>query len=161
MLLFTFVGKWFWAVSILITFVNARIFWSRSRKYIQVKPELEAGYRSLMKGVVLWTSIPWVIMGIGCVFGGVPSVFSYFRPRDGNPYVLAFYACVFVEWLLATNWIVFRGGAETLVEHPGFFNFETKNPRIVIFIWFACLAGGIFATVLMFTQDLPVPFFPK
>lgn len=160
MTFFAIFGKWFWAICILVTFANALTFWSRARKHIQANPELEGGYRSLIKGFLFWGNVPWVIMGIGCVVGGVPSVFSYFRPRDGNPYVLAFFASIFLIWLLGTNWIVFRGGAEMLVKYPGFLSFDIKSPRIVVVFWLACLTGGILGTILIFTQNI-VPPFPK
>jgi len=139
------------------TLANALIFRSRGSKQAQGRPELEAGYRSIAIGYATWGNLPWVVMGIGCVFGGVPSVFHYFRPRDGNPFVLAFFASVFLVWILGSNWIVFKGGAEALVKHPGLLNYELKSPRMVILLWFFSLAAGIVAAIVMFSTDLPLP----
>ena len=91
-------------------------------------------------------------------FGGVPSVFHFFRPRDGNPFVLAFFASVFVEWVLGTYWLTYRGGAQMLVNHPGLFNVDLKTPRMVVFFWFLSLAGGILAVIMMFSREIPLPF---
>jgi hypothetical protein len=154
---FLFLSKFFWAICIVVGFANAAIYRSRARRHIQAHPELEEGYRTIIKGFVFWTSIPWVVMGIGCVFGGVPSVFHYFRPRDRNPYVLAFYASIFLIDLAGTNWLLFRGGAETLVSHPGIFNVTVKSKRWVIFWWFLSLAGSLVGFLILFLSDIPLP----
>ena len=96
-------------------------------------------------------------MGFGIVIGKVPSMFHFFRPRDGNPYVIAFFVTVIVLWILGTYWLIFRGGAKMIATHPGFLNVDIKNPALIILIWFACLAGGTIAVITMFTVDIPVP----
>jgi hypothetical protein len=133
----------------------------RARKHIAARPELEPGYRSFVKAFLIWGNLPWIVMGIGCVFGGIPSVFAYFRPRGGNPYVIAFYASVVLFWLLSTNWIVFRGGAEMLATHPGILNLNFKNPRTVMVLWFLCLGAGILGVVFACFRDLPFPQIPQ
>ncbi len=150
-------SKWFWLLAIGVTFLNGGIFWVQSRKEVKESPELEDGYRTLIKGFVMWTNIPWVVMGIGCLVGGVPSVFHYFRPRDGNLWVLAFFASVVLLWLLGTFWLFFRGGAEMLAKHPGFFHPPVRNPRLIKLFWFVCLAGGVLGVVVMVTLDIPLP----
>ncbi len=153
---FTIVTKWFWAVCIALTFLNAGVFWYRARRHISAAPELAEGYATIIRGFVIWGNIPWVVMGIGSVLGGVPSVFHFFRPRDGNPFVLAFFASVILIWILGTIWLLFRGGAEMLVNHSGLFNVVIKSPNMLKLFWFLCLAGGIFAVIMMFTLDIPV-----
>jgi hypothetical protein len=156
---FEFLEKWSWAAFILVTFLNAATFALRGRRQIQVHPELRDGYSSIIRGFVTWGNLPWVVMGIGCVYGGVPSVFSFFRPRDGDPYVLAFFCSVFLVWALGTYWLLCLGGAQKLVDHPGLLNIEIKSPRGVLVYWFLSLAGGIVATVWMFVYDVPMPHF--
>jgi len=154
---FFVISKWFWAICITVTFANAAIFRARAKKHIQQNPEMEEGYQKIIKGFVTWGNIPWIVMGIGCVMGGVPSVFHFFRPRDGNPYVLAFFASVFLIWIMGTYWLLFQGGAKMLVKHPGLLNVDCKSPTMLKIFWFLCLAGGVFAVIMMFTQDIPVP----
>jgi hypothetical protein len=153
---FLFLTKWFWAVCIAVSFINARMFQARARRHALDNPQLSEGYRAIIKGFVMWGNLPWVVMGIGCVFGGVPSVFDFFRPRDGNPFVLAFFASVILVWVLGTYWLVFRGGAEMLVKHPGLFNVDLKNPKVVKLYWFLCLAGGVAGMILMFSGVIPL-----
>jgi len=154
-----FLEKWSWVIFILVTFLNAASFALRGRREIKMHPELREGYRSITRGFVTWGNLPWVVMGVGCVYGGVPSVFSFFRPRDGNPYVLAFFCSVFLLWALGTYWLLYLNGAQKLLDHPGLLNIAIKSARGVLVYWFLSLAGGIVGTVLMFFFDVPVPHF--
>ena len=154
---FALINKWAWAFFILVTLVNAAAFVNRGRRESQANPERREGYRTITRAFVIWCNLPWVVMGVGRVYGGVPSIFSFFRPRDGNPYVIAFFCSVFLLWTLVTYWLILRGGAQKLVDHPGLLNIEIKSPRGVLIYWFLCLAGGITSVVLMFLYDYPVP----
>src|SRR5690349_3559217 len=120
---FEIFDKWSSVIFILVTFLNAAVFANRGRREIRLHPELRQGYRSITRGFVTWGNLPWIVMGIGRVYGGVPSTFSFFRPRDGNPYVLAFFCSVFLVWALGTYWLL-TGGAQQIVDHPGLINVE-------------------------------------
>jgi hypothetical protein len=150
-------AKWFWVVFILLTVVNAVLLRFRAQRHIRENPDLADGYTTLIRGFVFWGNIPWVVMGIGTVFGGVPSLFQFLRPRDGNPFVLAFFGSIFFLWIMGTFWLLFRGGAEMLVKHPGVFNVDFKSPLMLKLLWVLCLAGGIMGVIAAFTMDVPVP----
>lgn len=154
---FGLISKWFWALCILVTFINGAIFNFRAKKHIKLNPKLEEGYKKIIKGFVIWGNIPWVVMGIGCTIGKVPTVWHYFNPKEGNPYILAFFASVFIVWILASYWMFFRDGAVELVNYPGIFNHDFKNPTMVKLVWLACLLGGIFGVFMMYTQNIPLP----
>ena len=104
----------------------------------------------MIKGFLFWGNLPWAVMGVGCVSGAVGSVFDYFRPRDGNPYVLAFFGIVILEWLLLANWLLVKGGAQKLVDYPGLVNFEFKTARGVILYWALSQLGGFVGVLWMF-----------
>jgi hypothetical protein len=164
--MFNFISEYFWVVAIITTVINALIFRKRSRKYIQNNPKLEEGYSILFRGYLFWLNIPWLVMGIGYTAGGVPSVWHYFRPKDGNPFVLAWFGSVFVLWILGTIWLFFKGGAEMLSTHPGaliiHYGFKTKavtNPILFKIFWMVALAGGIFGAAFMWLTDIPIPEF--
>jgi len=146
---FLFVDKWYWAICIVLTFVNAGAYQVKARRQIEDHPELKQGYQTIAKGLVTWGNLPWVVMGVGCVFGGVPSGLSFFRPRDGNPFVLAFFASVFLLLGLGTCWLAFRGGAKLVVDHPGLFNVNLKSPRTVMILWSLCVVGGVLTMISM------------
>ena len=163
---FDLISKYFWVVAVIVTMINLLIFRKRAQKHIQDNPHLEEGYASLFRGYLLWMNIPWVVMGIGCTFGEVPSVWHYFRPRDGNPYVLAWFVSIFFLWILGTFWLFFRDGAETLVRHPGALEFryglknkDITNPVLIKAFWLLALAGGVVGVVLMWSIEIPIPIF--
>jgi hypothetical protein len=155
---FNIITRWFWAICIVVTFLNAGIYRFKARRRIKEHPELAESYNALIWGFALWGNIPWIVMGIGMVFGGVPTVFHFFRPQDGNPFVLAFFISVITLWILGTYWLFFRGGAQLIVDHPGIFNVNTKRTWVVKLYWILCLAGGIMGIVMMLTQNFQVPF---
>ncbi len=150
-------SKWFWLVIIAATCLIAGIFRFKSQRHIRDNPELADGYAKIFRGIVIWGNIPWIVMGLGIIVGGVPSVRNYFRPRDGNPFVLAHFVSVFLIWTLGTYWLFFRGGAEMLVKHPGLFNVDIKSPLMLKLLWILCLACGIGAVIMLFFfTDVPV-----
>ena len=164
--LFPLISKYFWIVAIIVTGINLIIFRKRAQKYIKENPQLEEEYAALFRGFLFWMNIPWIIMGIGCTIGGVPSIWHYFRPRDSNPYVLAWFGSVFLMWILGTYWLFLRGGAEKLAQHPGMlelrYGFKRKditNPALIKTFWVLALAGGIVAFVLMWSLQFPIPTF--
>jgi len=154
-----FIMKNFWVAFILVTFINAAVFKYRSISHVEADPSLAPGYSKLLRGFLFWANFPWVVMGIGIVYGGIPTVFHFFRPQDGNPFVLAFFCSIFLIWVLGTVWLFFRNGAETLINHPGFLRGNPKNPAMIKAVWVIGLAGGILAVIMMYTQNLQVPNF--
>lgn len=148
-----------WVLFIVAAIANALVVKFRSRNFICEKPELASGYNRLVRGILIWSSLPWLVMGIGIEFGGVPGFFSYFRPRDGNPYVLAWFATVFVIWILGFRWLFFRGGAQFLVEHPGLLRGDPKSPAMIRAFYCLMVLGGITAVTIIFVADIPQ--FPK
>jgi len=105
-------------------------------------------------------------MGFGCTIGGIPSVWHHFRPRDGNPFVLAWFGSVFFLWIAGTFWLFIKDGAKTLAKHPGAIEFrigfkrkDISNPIMIKALWLLCLAGGIIVVVMMWAMDIPVPNF--
>jgi hypothetical protein len=164
--IFALISKYFWVVAIIVTMINLLIFRKRGQKHIQDNPHLEEGYTSLFRGFLLWMNIPWIVMGIGCTFGGVPTVWNYFRPRDGNPHVLAWFVTIFFLWILGTFWLFFRDGAEKLVRHPGALEFwcglkkkDITNPVLIKTLWLLALVFGVVGFVLMWYLEFPLPLF--
>jgi len=151
------IGKWFWAGCIAVTLLNAAIFRVRANRRIEEQPELEEGYGRIIKGFAIWGSLPWVVMGIGCTIGDVPSVLHYFRPRDGNPYVIAFFASIFFIYGLGTYWLFARNGAEMLTRHRGLFNVDFKSPLMVKLFWLLLVTGGMAGVLVMLLLDIPLP----
>jgi hypothetical protein len=162
--LFIFLSRYFWLLALLAASFNAGLFGRTAKKFIKPDPSLAPGYVRLQRGYLFWLSLPWIIMGLGGTIGGIPSVWYYFRPCDGNPYVLAWFGAIIIEWIIGTAWLFFRKGAETLAKYPGIFTIYYKgkrqaiqDPVIIKILWVAALAAGITAFSLLWTVNIPLP----
>ncbi|MEP6670314.1 MAG: hypothetical protein ABJF10_14230 [Chthoniobacter sp.] len=144
-----------WLIAIAFNVFNAFALRARARTYILQKPELAGGYQRLFKGFLFWWSLPWIVMGIGIEWGGVPSIFSYFRPRDGNPFVVGWFAVIAVEWILGFYWLFARRGAEFLIEHPGLLRGPSQSPATIRLFYCLMVAGGVLGLIFLFVMDIP------
>ena len=160
-----FIFKYFWAAAFIITCINVIYMKRLSIKYIDNDPESIADYNKIVKWALFWMNLPWIVMGIGCTIGNVPTMFHFFRPRDGNPFVLAWFAILFFLYALSIYWIFFCEGAERLAKYglvrynaPGKSG-SISNPTIVKLIFILCLSGGLIAAIAMCTIDIPIPDF--
>lgn len=161
--------QWFWAIAIAMNVFNLMIMWLRTGKYRREDPERTPGYIHLCFHFMLWMSLPWLVMGIGCLSGSTSGLLDYILPQN-NPYVYAFFASILLEILLMVWWVFCRNGADFLIRHPGFFNIKTDNPQ-TIKLAAACVAvmGCIGLAILFFfdfrsilsvqalTGDFPFP----
>ena len=158
MALFEWVYRYFWLIAIAVGCINPVIMWVRLQPQMQAHPERRSGYATLVKGYCFIGTFPWLVMGIGIVVGGVPNVLYYLYPRIGNSYVLAWWAAFWLMQAWLTVWMLWQGGAEMLVSHPGFLRGNPTSARRLKFYWLIMLAGTVAATVLMFSltpTDLP------
>lgn len=142
----------FWLLALGGTALQAYSLKRRVRSLIAEKPELEEGYEKIFKGYLFFGSLPWIVMGVGVLSGGAHGVFDFFRPGDGNPYVLAFHLVIIGIWTLSALWIFFGEDAEFLVRHPGLFNWRFKSPIAIKILLAISLAGGIAGMYLMWTM---------
>jgi len=147
--------KNFWLFFLISNVSYAFSFKLRARTSITERPELVEGYEKIFKGYLFFGSLPWVVMGAGILSGSVHGFFDYFRPWEGNPFVLAFHAVIITFYILAVIWIYFRSGAEFLVTHPGFFTLNIKSQTGIKIMTAISLAGGVVATYLMWFIQAP------
>jgi hypothetical protein len=154
---FPFVFQHFWLIAIIVHSINAAMYWLRCRPIVAARPELADPVMKLFVGFYVLGYAPWLVMGAGICFGGLSNCLSFFRPGDGNPFVLAFFATIFMIQILGLYWVVFRDGAEWIAQLPSVFRGQTANPFLTRL--FACL--GFVAFIMMFIVlcflDLPVP----
>ena len=139
------VFKHFWIACIAVVFANAAVWWSRSREHRERDPSLTDQYRSVLRGFVVWGNIPWLIMGLGIVVGGVPSVFAFLDPRSSNPYVIGWFGSLLLLWALGTYWLFLCNGAEQLSRLPGILQPPFDTPTGIKTLWFLCVLAGLVA----------------
>ena len=152
-----------WLFFIIATVYNAYLLKSSLKNYILDKPEREEGYNKIIKAIVIYGNIPWVIIAIGNLSGLTNSIFDYFRPKEMNPIVLLFHAVIFLFWVLSIWWIYFKGGVSFLQNHPGilkkkaFFSGRTDMTAEEIKTMLPLmLLGGIVGMLMMWVIDIPV-----
>jgi hypothetical protein len=151
----TVLTRYVWLFFVAITVLNALFVKFRSWKQIQQRPELAKGYQRLFNGILFWGNLPWFVMGLGIVSGIVPGIFSYLRPRDGNPLVLAWFATVVGVLLLGFRWIFAQGGAEFLAEHPGLIRGSPRDPKTIRSYYALMATGGILGVLILFFTKIP------
>jgi hypothetical protein len=146
----------FGVVFILVTCLNGAAWWRRGQKHIDEEPALAPGYKKLIRGWLISGNLPWIVMGFGILYGGVPTMWHYFSPKNG-PFVILFYGTVVAEWIAMVYWTFFRRGAEQLVAHPGLLNIPSSRPWAVKVYILACLAGGVAGLLMMIFGNFAPP----
>ena len=145
-----------WLLFIVVTCANAATWWNRGKTQIKEHPELEGSYRTLVRGLLIYGNLPWLVMGAGIVTGRVPTVFHYFNPRNG-PFVIAFYVTTVGLWVAMIRWVFFRNGIEQIIRHPGLLNFPIQEPWKVKALLVLMLASGVAALAMMILGNFQFP----
>ena len=159
--IFNFFSRYFWVIGIVFAVVNTAIKWVQLRPRMKESPELASGYIILLRGFLLMFALPWIPMGIGILWGNVPTIWHFLYPSSGNSYVLAWWVVYWCGNGALAYWILFNGGAQMLVSHPGFLRGNPQNPKWIKLWALFLLAGAAIATVMMFNQPSPsIPDIP-
>lgn len=132
-----------WLIPVVTILLSISLQWRQVQPLIAVRPELKDGYRRLTRGVAVWLTLPWLVMGLGCVVGAVPGVMHFLFPIWGGSFVWLFWAVVYAELLFLAYWGVFGRGAALLVRHPGVVNIHSVSVRRVKWYLGCIAAAGI------------------
>src|ERR1700739_1905370 len=111
---FSLLSRNFWLIALVVTGLNC---WMAERRLRNLEIHEDIGWPervSLLHRFQLFSAIPWLVMGWGELVGGVPNVWAYFRPQDGDPYVTTWFVCIFLMSLASAYWVLFSGGARRL-----------------------------------------------
>jgi hypothetical protein len=163
MIFIKIISKYFWVAAILMTCINVFMFKRRPIPDNENSPEASEDYDKLIRGYLFWMNLPWIVMGIGCTIGGVPTVFHYCRPRDSDPFVLAWWGSVLILHALGVYWMFFCKGAEKLakyrmISYSSFGSVECmSSPSRIKLVFLLCLTGGIIAAITMWTTNIQLP----
>jgi hypothetical protein len=152
------IDKYFWIIVILVTSINGLIWWFKSKKYIAENPELEEGYKKLIKGFLFYGNIPWLFLGLFVLTGSIKTPFEILEPTNLNIGVILWHLSVFGILGLGTYWIFFNNGAVTLEKHPGLFqssfNRDGKiSASAIKFFWILGLIGAVIGEIMMWTMN--------
>jgi hypothetical protein len=147
--------NYMWVACIGVMIANGLHWWHKGRDAIAQKSELREGYKKLIRGFILWGSIPWLLMGFGLLLGGVDSIFDYLQPRKANPWVMVWYLSAIVLLVLFLWWIFARGGAQKIVDHPGLLDFPLTKPWHVKTLTCVMAAGCVLGIAIAFGYEIP------
>ena len=112
---FRFISEYFWAVALVFSTLNYR---KATRGALNsVSPARVAEAQAYLRNFAIAGALPWIIMGAGQLTGTTPTVWYYFRPQDGNVFVLAWLAAIFVLSACFAWWVLLAGGAKKVVEY--------------------------------------------
>lgn len=139
-----------WIVLVLANSANGWLWWNRVQGRMRSHPELEPGYRSLYRGFLFWTNLPWVVMGLGIISGQVNGMFEYLQPSAGNPMVLVWWGLFIALLALGTHWIFAGGGAETLERHPGVFMVPPLPAATLRWLWLGLAIWNVLIAAAIF-----------
>lgn len=110
--LFSFLSQYFWLVALGIGIFN----YVKARGALGEREVTSAGQANeaevYLKRFALGANLPWIVMGLGQITGYTPMVWYYFRPQDGNPFVIAWLAVALLITCTYSWWVLFKGGAE-------------------------------------------------
>jgi hypothetical protein len=143
----TLFDRHIWLLFLLVTAANAALMFARARRRQGTAAD-ELGPMPLIRGFLLWTSLPWLVMGAGLELGGVASAGAFVR-ADSDPYVFAFFAVIVGELALGTYWLFARGGAERLAAYPWLFRGNVESPATVKLVWVVCVAAAVISASVM------------
>jgi hypothetical protein len=135
--------RYAWLIMLLGVGLSTIRLWLQARSLIAKNPDLQTGYNQLYKGFMISMGLPWLVMGIGTVLGGVPSFIEFFQPRNGNPFVLLFWLTITLLLIVGIWWVYFREGAEFLAKHPGALGARITSPLLVKIFMGMMFVGGI------------------
>jgi hypothetical protein len=68
---------------------------------------------AIRRNAILWMGMPWLVMGLGQLVGGI-SFWRYYSPRYGGPWVTFFYFSVCIFWIVLAHWIFIGKGLPLL-----------------------------------------------
>jgi len=149
----------FWVVLLAFAVANAFRQRRRVRERVREDPSLEPGTRRSFVRSLVFGSLPWLVMGLGIVVGGVEGVQDYLHPRRVNPWVLLFWGTTLLLWAWGVVWVFFLGGAQKLVDHPELGYFPVRKPGHVKAYAVAGSIIGIVVVLVVFGVDLSVDLF--
>jgi hypothetical protein len=156
--------KYFWLAPIVWNLVQILIDRQRGWKLFK-DDEVEEikKYNKLVWWYGLWKVMPWLVMGIGCTIGGVPTVLHYIRPHDGKLFVIAWWVYLYIMWLWSFIWVYFMGGAVKLAKAeiaryrcPGTSG-RYKSPLMIKLNVGVFLITLIIVTIGIWRMDMPLP----
>jgi hypothetical protein len=158
---FRLISQYFWLVCLAISLIN--YIGARRRIGTQNGGPLNVDDAiRYVRWFALAGALPWALMGIGQLSGATPTIWYYFRPQDLNPFVLAWFACIFAVTIAYAVWVLFMDGASKVRQFGlmSAFGMPTNKPMSERLIKITAAVGPPFLLVwilLAVSSNMPLP----
>jgi len=156
---FRLISEYFWAVALAFAAFN---YWKADRAARSSVGIEEPEATAYVRNFAIAGALPWVIMGIGQLTGLAPTVWHYFRPQDGNAFVLVWLGLIFLLSCIFAWWVFFSDGAKKVVAYNLMATLgqgSAKPPSERLVKLFAAL-GVVMVPIWVFgvvSMDAPLP----
>jgi hypothetical protein len=107
-----------WIIVILVIGINLLFIKGKANNYLFDKPEVKVRANSLYFNIFIFTSIPFLIEGLGIILGFNRYAFDYLLINHINIFIVLWLISVIIIWIKGTHWIFKKNGAKFLAEHP-------------------------------------------
>jgi hypothetical protein len=121
------ISRYFWVICLVVTGFNYFIGRRRIISSDLVSIDNASIAQSYLVRFSIASSLPWLIMGWGQIFGNVPTVWYYFRPQDRNLFVIAWFGLIFFIAVACAYWVFLANGAKKLLETQFFTVFGARG----------------------------------
>ena len=109
--------RYFW-LAVIFFILGLAIFWRlEANDRIVSDPSLKKPLNRLYSGFAFWTSLPFLLMGLGILTGNVESVFHYLVLGTDKSFVIASQVFLFALDVLFIYWVFFRDGDQLIALH--------------------------------------------
>jgi hypothetical protein len=158
---FGLMSRYFWAVGLVVTLANYLVAKRRVLGSTPATARPEAARYLRRFGMA--GALPWALMGVGYLTDITPTVWYYFRPQDLNPFVVAWFACIFALAVINAVWVLGMGGAEKVREHRLYSAFSpgyAKPMSVTKIKLIAALGPPFFLAWLLMAVSMDAPHPP-
>lgn len=145
--------NYFWVFLIVFGIING-LSWKRNLlKERTLSDEEEFEFDSLIKGFIIWGTLPWIIMGITSFVFGVSDFRFLVFPNEVSKAYLVFYVTVILLNGYTFIWINFLGGAEKLARYPGIMNHKSAKPISYKLLSYLGILANVAFFVMVYYMD--------
>ncbi len=154
-----FIFRHFWIALIVATSYNALVIRKRGLAHVASATHLLGGYEVAFRVYLILGNLPWVIMGMGCLFGSLLP-HDFLEPNIRDPYMVLFHATIVLNFILTAWWLFFQRGVDFLERHSALVSrldnqgnpYPVTSGRIKLIAVILLLIGSA-AMISMWTSD--------
>ncbi|MDB5804947.1 MAG: hypothetical protein JWN73_2269 [Betaproteobacteria bacterium] len=156
--MFDLIDHYFWLLALAGTLFQYRSMRKRMVEAHRGAPGKAQAATRYMRRYVIGMSLLWAVMGCGQVTGSTPMVWYYFRPQDGNPFVLAWLGLALAEALLFAFWVFLADGARKIVELKLAVSGRAPVSPFMVKVYAALAPFGVLLWIFMaISMNAPLP----